>query len=299
MNHIVSSNSFFPIKKNYNCTIILTHNCNFNCWYCYDKPNRDKHKNVFIDVKHIKSFIENIEKQNINVSVNILGGEPTLHPLFLEILKFCTSKNILNVTVTSNFSCNLQTYIDSFSILKEKLCISLSVHFSNLQKFKQEVLQLSKYGNINISLMMDSKINIDEIQDTKKYFEDTKLHMILVPLHNTVYDHDVQKLIDENHSGTKKIIKITHSDGTTETRLTNDIARLNYNPFKDMHCESLYMNWSINPYGKIISDCTLDKNVASKFNCYDDSFFEFLEHSKKLKCQLDSCHCFVTHKKWV
>lgn len=66
--------------------IVLTEKCNLKCPYCFAEEFRDKQDNVFISFKnYIKA--KNFLLSNGGKSIGLIGGEPTLHPLFKDMLR--------------------------------------------------------------------------------------------------------------------------------------------------------------------------------------------------------------------
>ena len=68
--------------------IILTKECNRNCAFCIDRPNRKYYKNYkfFIDIETVKDILKFANENNIK-TIALNGGEPTLHPQVVEIAK--------------------------------------------------------------------------------------------------------------------------------------------------------------------------------------------------------------------
>ena len=92
--------------------VILTHACNKGCSYCFARETRDSHVTVgaCADDVHMsmEMFSSILDKHVANLppgragQVKLLGGEPTQHPKFDEILALCYERNI-EVTLISNF----------------------------------------------------------------------------------------------------------------------------------------------------------------------------------------------------
>jgi MoaA/NifB/PqqE/SkfB family radical SAM enzyme len=58
--------------------------CNLQCSYCYARKNLDWNKIIKFD--QIKKIIPMLNKLDKSV-ISLIGGEPTLHPDFLNIMK--------------------------------------------------------------------------------------------------------------------------------------------------------------------------------------------------------------------
>ncbi|MCF7870401.1 MAG: radical SAM protein [Candidatus Omnitrophica bacterium] len=76
---------------------ILTTSCNKGCPYCFAHQNRKDDPNNFMS---LKSFEEMVDKTNSQIK--LLGGEPTQHPQFKEIIEILIRKK-RRVTLISNF----------------------------------------------------------------------------------------------------------------------------------------------------------------------------------------------------
>jgi len=79
--------------------IYLTFNCNLNCAYCTIKYNPPENKSNSYSIEKGEKWIEAINK--IGKNVIFTGGEPTIHPDFIKIIKNI-NKNIL-ISVYTNF----------------------------------------------------------------------------------------------------------------------------------------------------------------------------------------------------
>lgn len=73
------------------CTITLTRNCNLRCSFCYAKKT-EYIENEMIEYDNLKKIIDFCDEGKIKFIV-FTGGEPTLYPDFLEILKYIKSKS--------------------------------------------------------------------------------------------------------------------------------------------------------------------------------------------------------------
>lgn len=67
--------------------IMLGYSCNLRCTFCYYKGLRG-----FRESKEIEQEIQDLMKAGCT-HFDLTGGEPTLHPRFLEIVKFCSQSS--------------------------------------------------------------------------------------------------------------------------------------------------------------------------------------------------------------
>lgn len=73
------------------CTVTLTRNCNLRCSFCYAKKTGYV-ENDTIEYEDLKRIIDFCDEGKVQFIV-FTGGEPTLYPDFIEILKYIKSKS--------------------------------------------------------------------------------------------------------------------------------------------------------------------------------------------------------------
>lgn len=73
------------------CTVTLTRNCNLRCSFCYAKKTGYV-ENETIEYENLKKIIDFCNEGKVGFIV-FTGGEPTLYPYFIEILKYIKSKS--------------------------------------------------------------------------------------------------------------------------------------------------------------------------------------------------------------
>lgn len=90
--------------------IIINNFCNLNCSYCFanDIVNIDKNKEI--SLFNLKKIINWILKDSSNEYIGIIGGEPTLHSKFKDILLYLSENNIKSILFTNGIE--LFKYID-------------------------------------------------------------------------------------------------------------------------------------------------------------------------------------------
>lgn len=73
------------------CTITLTRNCNLRCSFCYAKET-GYIENETVKYENLKKIIDFCDEGKVKFIV-FTGGEPTLYPKFIDILKYIKNKN--------------------------------------------------------------------------------------------------------------------------------------------------------------------------------------------------------------
>jgi len=79
-------------------TILLSERCNASCPHCINADQRNQ--KTHMDEKKLKILIEDLLSDNFN-NLKLLGGEPTIHPNFLELYPYFQSK-FKQVTLFTN-----------------------------------------------------------------------------------------------------------------------------------------------------------------------------------------------------
>ena len=79
--------------------VSITDACNYKCFYCSNEGQDHGNCNM-ISVDFMRALFSKIKEENIYVKkLNITGGEPTLHPHFLDIL---SEGRLISENVTLN-----------------------------------------------------------------------------------------------------------------------------------------------------------------------------------------------------
>jgi len=87
------------VSDNAYMSIVLTNNCQKNCWYCINS-NTDRRLYMPID-KALNNIRQAVEKYDIKEAV-ILGGEPTMHPQLFEFIEGLKSVGLKRFGITTN-----------------------------------------------------------------------------------------------------------------------------------------------------------------------------------------------------
>ena len=178
-----------PDHEQHSCLTLVgvTDRCNLTCPTCYaeSSPTYGRHRTLEEIEKMFDIIVANEGTPDV---VQISGGEPTVHPDFLEILKIAKSKPIRHLMVNTNgiriskdeaFVAELATYTPDFEIYlqfdsfkKEAL---EHLRGKDLRDVRLKALEhLNKY-NISTTLVvtLEKGINTDEIgkiqRPNKKY----------------------------------------------------------------------------------------------------------------------------------
>ena len=120
----------FPID--YQVLWDLGRMCNYNCTYCWPSihSNTEKFASYETIIKAIDMIINNWSEGK-EIRWNFGGGEPTMHPQFIDILKYLKSKNQW-VLVTTNGSRSTTFWKEAVKYINS---INMSAHFASMDLY--------------------------------------------------------------------------------------------------------------------------------------------------------------------
>lgn len=133
--------------------VVLTHKCNLNCDYCYEKDVQSRDREISID--NFNKIITWLKKNN-KKKIILLGGEPTQHGEFKEILNIC-KKNSMDIRILTNMmfddsvlrlineynGCVLQANINHPSTYKDNM---YNIVYYNIKKMYKRVGIILRYN---------------------------------------------------------------------------------------------------------------------------------------------------------
>jgi MoaA/NifB/PqqE/SkfB family radical SAM enzyme len=153
--------------------------CNLHCKHCFYMASSKFRSSDFLSKKDVFKLIDKFIENDISKLV-LTGGEPTLHPSFVEISKYAMSKT-LKVSLCTNglipdrnlenkiIALNFSTYTTSIDSHIDKIHDEFRGRNGALQKTIQ-FLEKLKSKNRNISIHITIHLNnIDHIEDTIEF----------------------------------------------------------------------------------------------------------------------------------
>ncbi len=117
--------------------IDITYDCNLKCKSCNRSCSQAPSKEDYMSLGQIKKFIsESIELNKKWELINILGGEPTLHPNFVEIVQLIYDEYILKHSTNTVLQITSNGYSEKTREILEKLPKSKNIVIDR-DSFKQ------------------------------------------------------------------------------------------------------------------------------------------------------------------
>lgn len=321
-------------KNSLSFSIILSYDCNYFCNYCihklnnmaytimlYNKDPNHKRKisNNILDLNfktfdykfdldsldYFKEIINNLKCDNI--SVNILGGEPTLYRNIEElIIKLDAIDKLNNINLVTNGSKSIIYYNDLIR-LSNKIKFNISYHseFADNEHFLDLINMFDKNNikDYSIHILLYDKYYNKIVEFLTMLNDNTKLNNVyLAKLCGVEYgDNNIFYNLLNNKTNniiTEPDYLLTFQDGyeikIKEYQLLYLTCKNNYF-FNNMKCDINKNFWNIN-------------NNKIKCLCSDDLIFDIIDTQKFIdyynsndyiicngKCIDD---CFVKNTKW-
>ncbi len=131
--------------------------CNFNCSYCniFTHDNFSPHLSLEVCKKTIDTLIEKTDKK---IFMSLTGGEPTVNPDFMEIIKYMHER-IDHINVTTNGSRKIDFYLETMKYLNS-MTFSYHMEYHAREKIVDTIIACAKEKNnvkchqIGIHIMM-------------------------------------------------------------------------------------------------------------------------------------------------
>ncbi len=187
-------------SKQLSLIIAPTLNCNFNCFYCFERTQRQQGVMSSETVDKIVLFVEQFIEQNRSIeilSIKWFGGEPLLafdkviSPLSVKLISLCKSKNIkyiaelvtngyfLGVEVAKKLVCDYN--VDRFQItldgVEETTCIRKGIKKEDYRKVKDNMFNLAEMiEKHNDKAKIKLRLNIDKNneKEIKSFLQEIK-----------------------------------------------------------------------------------------------------------------------------
>lgn len=170
--------------------LYLTHICNRNCIFCFAKDNICNDKELFIPLKEITEKLLKAKKNGYTIA-SLLGGEPTLHPNFNEIVRIAKRldfkvhlfSNALKLADNDFFRLNYK-YIDFVAVNiphYKKEDFELLTGLKN--SYETMIKALKNISNFKIPyylIFLANSINYKSFEEYIEFFKQFGLKMVVI-----------------------------------------------------------------------------------------------------------------------
>lgn len=247
--------------------LVLTDKCNLNCIYCYGdyKPSNKK----YLLKEDVLKLLDKCEEHIIE-SIELTGGEPLLHPDFLEILKYALNK-VKHIAILSNGVLFNDELIAVIEENKKKISIQISIDgysetsFSNMRNVNntrnRTFNNIQKFAKKGISIKVVyilSYINVNEALKTINYLKSIGVKMISITPIESIGRGANQTMPDQtsyNNRGSddfKKLIKEIEYIVNLNPELVMPPKIIHYFRHKIDNCGAGWRTVPILPNGDVI-----------------------------------------------
>jgi len=263
-------------------------NCQYRCGYCYAHKMltwkfKEQHNNVYNNV------LKRLRLNSIpNFRIDILGGEPTLHPRFHTIITELNNMDKCDwIMINTNAGTDINILKDLSNLKSNKIEVSASYHYeySKFQKFMDNVIELNDQNNIVLTVTVNVAPEMTAIPSYKKIISSCIDNNVEVGL-NFINPTDIytKQFTSEFHQALDIKDMNTHvcndrwlfisKDGSQGKFNLQQIHAQELNRFKGFNC--IPKMWLIDPEGKFYNMCTgeslhpLNKNIKKCVQCPKD-----------------------------
>jgi organic radical activating enzyme len=280
--------------KNYNLktfTWNLIDVCNQRCAYCYEGFGSDEFRPVSTFFKNqsqinsYKNVLKILKLKSIGqFEVDIIGGEPTLHPHLYEILEQLNSlENCVEISLLTNLKKPLSYYEKLNKPEYNKVLFCPSIHFDY---YKEDLLtkciEISKFQNTQI-------IPIVMLHDNKKHWVNMENFI------NGLIQHNIEYTISFVYSCFEYVANYTDDFHTRFNKfIVNDNNRYNFNDNLILDKNDIYQNnliefkgWKCKPLRYII------KHTGEISNACTKKPLSFINTNNFEICPREQCGCDV------
>ncbi len=159
------------------CEVLITGLCNFKCPYC--RMTGPEGHAPLEDILNLIDLWAADGLQNIRFS----GGEPTVHPDLIEMVRYAKSKGIKRIALSTNGSARLALYYDlvnagvnDFSISLDACCAEDATLMSGtgrpvFERIVTTIKEMSKLTYVTVGVVLNED-NVDKLAETVQFAHD-------------------------------------------------------------------------------------------------------------------------------
>ena len=261
--------------------------CNYDCSYC--PASIHDNSSPHTDIEILKATVDKLTTLGKPIRLSFTGGEPTVHPKFAELIKYCNHKGINWISVTTNGTLPYEFYA---SLNVDQLVFSLHLEYD----WQRVYNTMSKIADrTNLRLVAQIMCHHDHMLSARTIFARCLTDHIPATLRRirwTQGDHD---LFDDMRYHPDDLNWIKQQEATVEGNCViddtkvihaNDVIKLHLNKYKGWTCnagiESLMINWDGDVHR---ATCRVGGSLG---NIYEGNF---VAPSEPVRCDRNFCTC--------
>ena len=261
--------------------------CNYDCSYCPSSIHDNSSPHT--DIETLKSTVDKLITLGKPVRLSFTGGEPCVHPKFLELVKYCKHVGIAWISVTTNGTLPYEFYA---ALEADQIVFSIHLEFDWRRVFNTVESVVDLTNKKVIAQIMAHHDHMDAVVQLRA-------KCLLAHIPNTVRrirwtegDHD---LFDDMRYNLNDLELLKEMESTVEGNCVidgeqiihaNDVIKLHLNRYKGWTCnagiESLMINWDGDVHR---ATCRVGGSLG---NIYEDNF---VAPSNPVTCDRNFCTC--------
>jgi MoaA/NifB/PqqE/SkfB family radical SAM enzyme len=240
--------SRYPHQNSIKIEWNLGKRCNYDCSYC--PASIHDNSSPHTDIAILKRAVDKLVTLGKPIRLSFTGGEPCVHPKFLELVKYCKHVGVTWISVTTNGTLPYEFYA---ALEADQIVFSIHLEFDWKRVFNtvESVVDLT-----NKKVIAQIMAHHDHMPAVLQL----RARCLLAHIPNTVRrirwtegDHD---LFDDMRYNLTDLEWLKEQEATVEGNCVidatqiihaNDVIKLHLNKYKDWTCnagiESLMINW--------------------------------------------------------
>ena len=261
--------------------------CNYDCSYC--PASIHDNSSPHTDIEILKATVDKLVTLGKPIRLSFTGGEPCVHPKFVELITYCNYKGISWISVTTNGTLPYEFYA---SLNVDQFVFSLHLEYD----WQRVYNTMSKVADrTNLRLVAQIMCHHDHMTSAMTIFARCLTDHIPATLRRirwTEGDHD---LFDDMRYHPDHLNWIKKQEATVQGNCVidgeqiihaNDVIKLHLNKYKGWTCnagiESLMINWDGDVHR---ATCRVGGSLG---NIYEGNF---VAPSEPVTCDRNFCTC--------
>lgn len=267
--------------------------CNYDCSYCPSSIHDNSSPHT--DIEILKATADKLLTLDKPIRLSFTGGEPTVHPKFGELIKYCRHIGIKWISVTTNGTLPYEFYA---SLPVDQLVFSIHLEY-NWKRVFNTIESIVDLTSINvIAQIMAHHDHMDAVLQLRAKCLLAHIPSTVRRIRWTEGDHD---LFDDMRYNANDLDWLKQQDATVKENTViflkeepdmprlkhaNDVIKLHLNKFKGWTCsagiESLMINWDGDVHR---ATCRVGGSLG---NIYQGTFLQPVD---SIICDRNFCTC--------
>jgi MoaA/NifB/PqqE/SkfB family radical SAM enzyme len=261
--------------------------CNYDCSYC--PASIHDNSSPHTDIEILKATVDKLMTLGKPIRLSFTGGEPCVHPKFLELIKYCKHVGISWISVTTNGTMPYEFYS---TLDADQLVFSIHLEYDWKRVFNTVESVVQSSNKKVIAQIMAHHDHMDAVIQLRA-------KCLLAHIPNTVrrirWTEGDRDLFDDMRYNLTDLEWLKEQDATVQSNCViddtqlihaNDVIKLHLNKYKDWTCnagiESLMINWDGDVHR---ATCRVGGSLG---NIYEGTFLQPLD---PVICDRNFCTC--------